>query len=89
MPKNGDTPLTVSVTPPTLDEPAERLRKVPALVPDRCLAVIRRAVLLKQATLGGAIEDNLENTGDSLTLIYAEWMAIESARLSGRGGNGG
>lgn len=75
----------VPVTPDPTPEP--RLRKVPAVVDETGLAIIKRAVALKQAQWAELKGDSPELTGQALVTICTMWLESErAARLSGKGG---
>jgi hypothetical protein len=65
------------------DVPTEpRLRKIPGLVDDTGLAIIRRAVLLRLATLGELEPESHESTGRAIVVMCRDYLVGESARLS-------
>lgn len=62
-----------------------RLRKVPGTTDDAGLAIIRRAVVLRLATLGELEPESQESTGRAIVAICRTYLTNESARLSEKG----
>jgi hypothetical protein len=73
-------------TPDDTTPPEPRLRKVPGTTDETGLAIIRRAVTLRLATLGGMDQDDAAQTGETIVAICRKYLIDESARLSGKGG---
>lgn len=67
----------------------ERLRKVPGVVTSEDLAVIRRAIMLKLASIADMDDDSAESTGRALALICRAYLLAEREQRSGKGGSGG
>lgn len=62
-------------------EPESKLKRLPVLVDATGLAIVKRAISLKLATLASTEEETAELHGCALVAIVAAWMQAEAERI--------